>query len=334
MFNMIRKYAVFAGLFGATALMASCGGKGAAAQGDDADSVSVSVPAFSADSAYSGVAAQLALGPRVPGTAAHAQCVEMIVSRMRKAGADSVWVQHGVMADAANNPVKISNIIARFNATAPKRLLLMAHYDTRPWADEDADASNHDKPIPGANDGASGVGVLMEIGRLLGMQKPDVGVDLLFVDAEDMGVSDDDDPSSDLTWCLGTQFFVNNMPYSPADRPEAAVLLDMVGGRGARFPYEYFSYRGARQLAERIWNTADGCGEGERFEKRVAGAVNDDHVHTLGAGIPTVDIIEIGHAQTGSFNPTWHTMNDNMDNIDASTLGAVGKVVTAFIYNY
>lgn len=315
----------------------SCTGQGSKVSAGADTAVSVTVPDFNADSAYSYVAAQTAMGPRVPGSAAHAQCRTWLVEKLNAHGADTVTVQHGRMTDASGKLLDIYNIMGRFNPAATERVLLLAHYDTRPWADEDADAANHSRPIDGANDGASGVGALLEVARLLGQQKPGIGVDILFVDAEDSGISSQSEESADqaltdLTWCLGTQYFVDHLPYPAGSLPKAAILLDMVGGRNAVFKHEYFGYSQAPLLAAEVWQTAKEAGYSQRFAGELGGAVNDDHIHLLGAGIPTIDIIEIGHPETGTFNPTWHTMQDNLDNIDPETLKAVGQTVTNFVY--
>lgn len=329
----LHKWLIASGLAVLTAC--SSGAKTAsAADADETDSAEVTVPAFSADSAYGYVARQVAFGPRVPGSSTHAACAAWLTSRLRDAGADTVLVQSASMTGAEGRSIPVRNIFARFNGNASPRILLIAHYDTRPWADEDPDAANHNRPIDGANDGASGVGVLLAVADALAAQSPAVGVDILLTDSEDSGVSGDDgDPADDLTWCLGTQHFVQNLPY-PGRKPVAAILLDMVGGKDAVFRKEYFSATQATDLTDRVWRTAQDAGVGSRFVSDIGGAVNDDHIHLLRAGIPAVDIIEIGHPRTGSFNPTWHTMADNLDSIDPSTLDAVGRTVLRFIYTY
>ena len=313
--------------------LTACGGSQSKAQAGEAGAQAeeaVSVPAFNADSAYAYVAAQTAMGPRVPGTAAHRQCRDWMAAMLKGFGADTVWVQRGSQDNHRGGTAEVNNVIARFNLKSPRRVLLLAHYDTRPWADEDPDAANHSKPIDGANDGASGVGVIMEIARQAGMAAPGVGVDVLMADVEDSGTSGND-AESDLTWCLGTQYFAQNLPYT-GRLPEAAVLLDMVGGKDAVFPQEYFSQQAAGSVVNALWQAAERAGYGARFPKRMGGAVNDDHVPLIGAGIKAVDIIECGNAQTGSFNPTWHTMADNLDNIATQTLTAVGQTVMQYIY--
>ena len=176
----------------------------------------------------------------------------------------------------------------------------------------------------GANDGASGVAVLLETARLLGRQAPDsLGIDLLFVDMEDSG----EDGGPEETWCLGTQEWVKSMPYTAANKPKYGILLDMVGGIDAKFYREYFSEQGAPQYVDRIWAVARESGYGDRFVNRRGGGVVDDHLFITRAGIPCVDIIECVNDHTGSFNPTWHTTSDNLAAIDRTTLKAVAQTV-------
>lgn len=285
----------------------------------------ISAPEFSADSAFRNVEKQVAFGPRTGGSEAHELCAGWLASELRRYGADSIVLQKADLKDFG----PMTNIRALYNSTAPRRILLLAHWDSRPTADEDSEPANHSKPIDGANDGASGVGVLLELARLLGLQKPEIGVDILLVDAEDAGISGDD-----ASWARGAQYFADNLPYGYAEpMPDYGILLDMVGGRDARFPRELFSEANARALNSRIWNLAKRIGLGNRFIDTHGGAVTDDHLPLLRVGIPTIDIIETANPQTGSFNPTWHTMDDNIDNIDPATLGDVGKLITTLIYS-
>ena len=316
---------------GSGAVGAGAGGGGGAA---------VAVPVFDADSAYGYVRMQTECGPRTPGSAAHGRVADRLARMLWAFGADTVIEQRATVRQVGGKDLPVRNIMGRFGADKDRRLLLLAHYDTRPWADEDADAANHTRPIDGANDGASGVAVLLELARAIGSQNPAVGVDILMVDTEDSGI--DAPEGSDMatqrmyesTWCLGSQHFARNLPYTQANRPQGAILLDMVGGRDAVFNQEYYSQQFAPALTRTIWDTARAAGYGDRFPTQLGGAVNDDHLPLNGAGIPTVDIIEIGHPATGSFNPTWHTMNDNIDNIDTATLKAVGQTVMTVIYNF
>lgn len=291
------------------------------------------IPQFAADSAYAHVGRQLSFGPRVPGSAGHARCVDYIVSSLRRYGADTVYIQQGAAWLADGKQVPVRNILASFNAAAPTRVLIAAHYDTRPWADEDPDASKHSSPIPGANDGGSGVGVALELARLLGAQAPQVGVDFFFTDVEDSGSHDEEesDPMTSSSWCKGAQYWAANPSFPTPYQPVYGILLDMVGGRDAKFCREYLSERLAPQLNARVWAIAQRLGV-DRFVNQVQGAVTDDHLYINLLGIPAIDIIECANPATGSFPPYWHTMADDLSNISSSTLGDVGKVVTAVIY--
>ncbi len=292
---------------------------------------------FNSDSAYAFVKAQTDMGPRVPGTEAHRRCGQWMADKLQAFGADTVINQRATIKDFNGASLDIHNVIARFNSDAKRRVLLLSHWDSRPWADEDADPANHTKAIDGANDGASGVAVLLELARTLKDSGITVGVDILMTDAEDGGISAPDGADQataqryEDSWCLGTQYFVKHMPYADGQRPAYAILLDMVGGRDARFPVEYFSYQSAPELTRRWVETARQAGYGDRFPGEIAGAITDDHIHLINAGIPSLDIIEIGHPETGSFNPTWHTMADNLSNIDRATMAMVGQVLTAML---
>lgn len=293
-----------------------------AEQGGDA--VALTQVNFDADSAYAYIAKQVAFGSRAPETAAHADCARWLAAELARHGADTVIVQTAMLEDFG----AMSNIMGRFNLAASRRVLLLAHWDSRPWADEDPEILNRTTPIDGANDGASGVGVLLEIARQCGIFSPSVGVDVLFVDAEDAGVEGDDE-----SWARGTQYWVANMPEESMPLPDYVVLLDMVGGQDAKFPREMFSDIYAGALNSRVWGIASRLGLASRFPDRRGGAVNDDHLPFLSVGIPAIDIIETDNPQTGSFNPTWHTLNDNLEHIDRQTLGDVGRVVATLIYS-
>lgn len=279
--------------------------------------------AFSADSAYAYVKRQVDFGPRVPNTDAHRKAGDWLASELRRHGAE-VTEQRTTLSAFDGTALQARNIFARYNPESADRLLLLAHWDCRPWADEDADESLRSRPVDGANDGASGVGVLLEIARRLKEEAPRKGVDILFVDAEDWGNDGDED-----SWALGAQYFVDNPPVA-AYSPREAILLDMVGGKDALFCREYFSEKAAQSLNSAIWNIASGAGYGDTFINRVGGAINDDHLRFINAGIPAIDIIEF-NPDTKGFNPRWHTTSDNMDGIDAATLGKVGSVVMTYI---
>lgn len=280
---------------------------------------------FDADSAYAYVARQVEFGPRVPNTEAHKQTGDWLVSELRRHGA-KVIEQKADLKAFDGTILKARNIFAQYNPEAGERILLLAHWDCRPWADEDPDPLRRNLPVDGANDGASGTGILLEIARQLNKKSPNKGVDILFVDAEDWGTQGDD-----LSWAMGTRHFVENMPVKGYS-PDHAILLDMVGGEGALFCREYFSERSAPQVSQAIWSIADQLGHGEMFPNRMGSAVTDDHVQLIMHGIPAIDIIEYHPEDETGFNPRWHTTSDTMDGISKATLGAVGETVLTYLY--
>lgn len=274
---------------------------------------------FSADSAYGYIARQVEFGPRVPGSAPHSECARWLAAELKRHGADTVITQRAP---------GIINIMGRYNPAATERILLAAHWDTRPWADAEDDPALHSRPIDGANDGASGVGVLLEIARQLGRERPGIGVDLLMLDAEDGGNEGEND-----SWCVGTQYWAQHTPYGNSDAPRYAIVLDMVGGRGARFHREQMSTMQAPSVVDKVWATAASIGHGDTFVNQPGGALVDDHIYIYKAGIPAIDIVESRNEQTGSFPATWHTLADNIDNIDRAPLKAVGETVMTLIRN-
>ena len=337
-FAMIMAFA----FVGATVLMgcgSSAGGEGGSAGVAEASAAEagVKVPAFSADSAYAHIVAQTAFGPRVPGTEAHRRCAEYLTGTLERYGVEvKPWRKR--ITDFSGNSFELVNIVGRINPEAKRRILLAAHWDSRRWADEDADPAKHSEPVTGANDGASGVAVILEMARVMSRELPGVGIDILLTDAEDSGKSAPEGADDvevmryENSWCLGTQHWLKSDPYGEGERPEFGILLDMVGAGGAVFPPEYYSLRLASHVVEKILAAARRAGTSSRFpspDGRVQ-AINDDHVHLNGYGIPTADIIDI---RPGGFNPHWHTSQDTAENIDLSTLGDVGRTVLNLIYN-
>ncbi len=323
--NFVTMKTYFCYIFILLALIGCASGNGKAASGDSVPETLTETARtpFSADSAYRYVARQVEFGPRVPNTEAHRQAGDWLAAELRRHGAE-VIEQPLTLKAFDGTTLKARNILGRYNPEAPERILLLAHWDCRPWADEDEDEANRKKPVDGANDGASGVGVLLEIARQLGMQSPSKGVDILFTDAEDWGSDGDED-----SWALGTQEFAANPPVK-GYAPKEAILLDMVGGRNATFAKEYFSEKAAPGLNAALWRIASELGYSSIFVNEPGTAVNDDHISLIESGIPTIDIIEFNRAN-GGFNPRWHTASDNMDGISAETLGAVGNVVLTYI---
>lgn len=277
---------------------------------------------FSADSAYSYVARQVEFGPRVPGSESHRLCGNWLTEKLKSFGAE-VTEQTTTLTTFDGTRIPMRNIFARINPGAEKRILLLAHWDCRPWTDNDPDKSKHSVPVDGANDGASGTGVLLELARTLQKNHPAIGVDILLCDAEDWGQE-----SNDESWAMGARHFAQNLPeegYMPA----AAILLDMVGAPDATFMREYFSQLANPALADRIWSIAKSLGHEEMFVNRMGSAVNDDHVELIKAGIPTIDIID--YREGSGFFDGWHTTADNMGCISKETLGAVGSILETYI---
>lgn len=321
------------------AVLTACSARGNnAQQPSETTAAAAAAPqatAFCADSAMAAVRAQLDMGPRTPGSPAAARCADWLEARLRQAGADTVFSQTGRAVRFDGQPLALRNVMARFAPDAPRRVLLLAHYDTRPWADMEADPARRMQPIPGANDGASGVAVLLEIARALGSRPAAIGVDLLFVDGEDSGYSDiiaPGRPEPRDSWCLGTQMWADSDPYRGTTPPAYAVLLDMVGGADARFHREQFSDAAARRVVDRIWAEAASLGYADYFPQAPGGAVVDDHIYVNRLGIPAVDIIESINPATGSFPPAWHTHADDIRAIDPASLQRVGHTVLSLIY--
>ena len=273
---------------------------------------------FDAAAALEYARIQVQFGPRVPGTDGHRRMGQWLDSLLRTR-ADSVIVQEWTHTDKAGRPLPMRNLMARFNPAADRRLLFLAHWDTRPIADNDT-GSNAIRPVPGANDGASGVAVLLAMADALRKTPPDVGVDLLFVDGEDYGVF-----SEDVDVLIGSRYYARNQ--APGPKPDYAVLLDMVGGRDAMFRKEGYSLTAAPAVVELVWGTAARLGHGDVFLPETGGSVTDDHIPLQQAGIRAIDVIP----EIAAGYPFWHTVADSTDKLSAATLEAVGDVMMALI---
>lgn len=298
----------------------------------------VVVPAFNGDSAYYFVAKQCEFGPRVPGTAAHQQCAEWMLE-MLKSYADTVFVQDFRTRVYDGKVFDGKNIIAAFNPNAKKRIIVAAHWDSRPYADNDPDEANWKKPIDGANDGASGCGVMMEMARVMKTHRisDNIGIDLIFFDLEDYGAPKwaDESLHTDLSWGLGSQYWAKK-PHIEGYSAYYGILLDMVGASNPRFPKEYYSQNNAAWVLNKIWRIAREMGYDECFVNELGDPINDDHVYMIHyAGIPAIDIIHLvgDPDRTSCFFPYWHTLKDNIDCIDVKTLQMVGNVMMEVIYN-
>lgn len=328
----------------ATAAIVSCGGSTTSSTSAAQQYEQVS-PAFCADSAYSYIAQQCSFGPRTMNSEAHEQCAQWIVQKFTDLGCE-VMVQEADSKLYDGTPIRMKNIIASVNPTADVRLIISSHWDSRPWADHDADESNHHTAIDGANDGASGVGIMIEIARLMQQdvllhgdssyiaQNPHVGVDFICWDAEDCGTPEfaENVDYDTNTWCLGSQYWAEHH-HIDGYTARWGILLDMVGGKNTMFKKEPFSLRYAPQLVDRVWAIAGHLGYDKYFVyDSDQGGITDDHLEVNKSGIPCIDII--GCNREGStFPATWHTVNDNIHNIDKPTLQAVGQTVIETIYN-
>ncbi len=291
----------------------------------------VVIPDFNADSAYNYVKKQLDFGPRVPGSVAHKQCAEWFVDFFSDK-ADTVYVQDFRTRLYDGRGIDGKNIIAAFNPEAKKRILLAAHWDSRPFADHDPDKNNWNTPIDGANDGASGVGVLMEIARILKNNPLNLGVDIILFDLEDYGAPYFLNLMTNDDWALGSQYWAKN-PHIYNYRAYFGILLDMVGASNPKFPKEYYSQQFAPALSNDIWRVARELGYDEYFTNELGHPINDDHIYVNAiARIPMIDIIHLENDSESSFYPYWHTVKDNIEQIDPKTLGMVGDVVINVLY--
>ena len=291
----------------------------------------VYAPAFDADSAYAYVAQQVAFGPRVPNTPEHAACALWLASELKRHGAE-VTVQEGRARAFDGTILNMKNIVGTFHPESRDRILLFAHWDTRPFADKDTVRLR--EPIDGANDGASGVGVLLEIARQLGLEAADVGVDIVFFDAEDYGRPEWLPAIEDgyKTWCLGSQFWAAN-PHRIGYRARFGILLDMVGAGDAVFHQEGTSLRYAPHVVRKIWKRAADLGFGDRFNSSPTPPTVDDNLFVSElAGIPSANIVDYRtQVRPMGYGPFHHTHADNMDVIDRETLAQVGATVLSVV---
>jgi len=283
------------------------------------------VPVFNMDSAYAYVAAQVAFGPRVPNTPPHDRTAAWLADKLKALGAE-VEEQKFTATAYTGTELRGNNIIGRFNPAMTDRILLCAHWDTRHIAD--SDLAKPGDVVEGADDGASGVGVLLEIARQIGLSTPDIGVDIVFLDLEDYGESGGG--GSAESWGLGAQYFARNLS-GPKHR--YGILLDMVGGKNARFLQDAVSRHYAPQLVDKVWKQAAAMGYGAYFPMEKRGNIIDDHLFINQiAGIPTIDILNYREETETKFVAHWHTGNDGIDVIDKRSLRAAGQVVTAIVY--
>lgn len=276
-------------------------------------------PEFDGDRALAYIRTQLDFGPRIPGTEGHAKMAAWLDSLLRTR-ADTVVVQAWDHVTQEGKTLPLRNLIARFNPQATTRLLFLAHWDTRPRADA-AGSSDSTAPVPGANDGASGVAILLGMADALKARAPSIGVDLLFVDGEDYG-----DFGVDKDVLLGSRYYAKNPLSGP--KPRFAILLDMVGDAMLQLRQEGYSLTGAPDVVERVWKTAERLGYQTTFLNEPMTGMTDDHIALQGIGIPAIDLIDFDYGPNNAYH---HSPEDTFDKVSARSLKVVGDVVMAVI---
>ena len=333
---MIKAFPILLGIAALAVTACKGGTENQASQPAEPTAAAVVVPAFNADSAYSFVKAQVDFGPRVPNSKEHRACGDYLAAKLKEYGAE-VINQEAELVAYDGTRLNARNIIAQFQPEKKGRIMLCAHWDSRPWADSDPDASKHRTPILGANDGASGVGVLMEIARALSTTPTELGIDIILFDAEDYGTHNaDDDPareSMDHSWALGSQYW-SRRPHKSDYNARYGILLDLVGAPGSTFYKEGISVAYAGNLVDKIWKIAHKTGHAKYFINENGGYVTDDHYYVNEfLGLPCVDIINYDKESENGFGKYHHTIKDDMEWIDRESLRAVGETVLAVIYN-
>ena len=281
------------------------------------------VPRFDEDHAFSYLVAQCDFGPRNPGSDGYYACLDYLITELDQSANEIILQDFSYQEQRYNKRYNLENIIARYNPDSEFQTVISAHWDTRPWADQEDLRQDRDQPIIGANDGASGVAILLELARIMGENPPPIGVNLVFFDGEDLGV-----PGENATYCQGSRFFAKNLPIP---RPDEAINLDMVGDKQLVLPIERYSLEYHPKLVRHLWDRAKDMGL-DAFIGRVDYAIYDDHIPLNEiAGIPSIDIIDFKYPN--SYANFWHTLNDIPENCSEESLGQVGDLMVDYIYN-
>lgn len=281
------------------------------------------VPQFDEDHAFSYLVAQCDFGPRNPGSDGYYACLDYLITELDQSADEIILQNFSYQEQRYNKRYNLENIIARFNPDAEFQTVISAHWDTRPWADLEDLRQDRDQPIIGANDGASGVAVLLELAKIMGENPPPIGVNLVFFDGEDLGI-----PGENETYCQGSRFFAKNLPIP---RPDEAINLDMVGDKQLVLPIERYSLEYHPKLVRHLWDRAKDMGL-DAFIGRVDYAIYDDHIPLNEiAGIPSINIIDFKYPN--SYANFWHTLNDIPENCSEESLGQVGDLMVDYIYN-
>ena len=329
----MKKYLLFISLVG---LMVCCTTKKPPVEEEPVVSIQ-----FDADSAYAFCATQCDFGPRVMNSEAHERCSAWIQQKFQQYGYQ-VEMQKADLKGYDGTILKSTNIIAKAPSLKERAggeaILICAHWDSRPWADNDPDSTYWRKPVMAANDGASGVAVMLELARLIQQNDSlNITVDFICFDAEDWGIPQWDETGNGAdSWALGSQYWAKTLTANPSTQNYSyAILLDMVGGQGAKFYQESYSLQKASAIVEKVWRAANVAGYGSFFPMKEGVGVTDDHLPVNDvANIPCIDIINYyPDCPQGSFGPTWHSIYDDMQHIDKNTLQAVGQTLVQLIYN-
>lgn len=321
---MIRKTPFYILIF--VFIIASCGQKHTNQPAETPVEKKMQAADFNADSAFAFLEKQVAFGPRVPNTASHQKCAVWLENKMR-GYCKNVTTQKFTAKAYNSKMLNLTNIIASFNPDSANRVLLLAHWDTRPFADNDPDVSKRKQTFDGANDGGSGTAVLLEIARQLSIKNPQIGIDILLVDGEDYGAPLDEQSQVEDDWCLGTQYWAR-FPHKMLYSARFGILLDMVGATDAVFYKEGTSMYFAPDVVQKVWVVASEIGFGQYFSSETSQPITDDHVYVNEfRQIPCIDIIQHDPSTPSGFYKNWHTLNDNMSGISKKTLEAVGKTV-------
>ncbi len=288
------------------------------------------VPPFDAERAFKDIETQVSHGPRVPNSAAHEKTLAFIQAELAKCSKDVSLQSFTSPGYKPGEVLKLTNVLASFNPSSTQRILILTHYDSRPWADQDPNKANQEKPVPAANDAGSGVAVMLELARQFKNNPPPIGVDLLFDDGEDYGK---DKVDSLEKYFLGVKYFVKTKPSNYT--PRFAILLDMVGDKNALFEPEPYSVQSASSVVSEIWGTARSLGL-THFRSSQGPGIEDDHLPLIQAGIPSVDLIDghlVGATVTDPERKYWHTTDDLPKHLSPATLGEVGKLLLTLIYD-
>ena len=281
------------------------------------------VPRFDEDHAFSYLVAQCDFGPRNPGSDGYYACLDYLITELDQSANEIILQDFSYQEQRYNKRYNLENIVARYNPDSEFQTIISAHWDTRPWADQEDLRQDRDQPIIGANDGASGVAILLELAKIMGENPPPIGVNLVFFDGEDLGV-----PGENSTYCQGSRFFAKNLPIP---RPNEAINLDMVGDKQLMLPIERYSLEYHPELVRHLWDRAKDMGL-DAFIGRVDYAIYDDHIPLNEiAGIPSIDLIDFKYPN--SYANFWHTMNDIPENCSEESLGQVGALMVDYIYN-